>query len=803
MRALSALCGLLARMRDRRPLVLCIDDVQWIDGDAVTLLDYVLAHRSAPALLLVLSHRSEGADSHAQLRALRQHVHDHAALHRRDLALGALPPAATRALAMRLLGAQHSAQADAIACESNGSPFLLRELARQAAQWSGAARLTLHEAVLAHVQALAPRARALLEVIAVAARPLDTQLALDASGADYEDVDRLFAEHLLRAGGTGQERSVECYHDKIRESVTQALAGEPLRCVHARLLAALSCQSDFDAEHLSVHAEGAGEHVAAAGYGAAAAAAASASMAFDKAAQLYERALQLGEYSADARRALQTKLGEAFANAGRGADAARAYLDAALGADRETELEWKRRAADQLLISGHIDNGKAPLDEALRAVGLGLPRSPRAALVSFGWERMRLRLRGLAFRPRDSALPAAQRRVLDVLWTAARGLRGLDVLTGAALTSRYVRLALQSGDPEHAAYALSSEAWLASMGNAPAAAPRSAALLARAEAQAVVCGRPETLALVELSRGIAVFMQGDVEAYKPDLQHATDLLRERCTGVAFELGCAIYFSQAAAMWSGRFAKADEVAGLIEEDWRRGDLFNAVMLTGTSVCGRVVQGDADSVRRHLALARRHWRRPRDYSWADMYLLMGEITLAWYAGAGALPLEEMQAQWPAMQRAQLWRNPLIHASLRALRGSLALNVARRGGAATRVLRELARREARAIERIGVPQLLGFSCLLRAGLAYDDANLEQAVSLLQAGIRAFEQQRIPTYAAGMRRRLGQLLGGGEGVALVAQADEALRAMGTVDLEATTRLFTLGIEFPCSKRARPGCPR
>jgi hypothetical protein len=49
---------------------------------------------------------------------------------------------------------------------------------------------------------------------------------------------------------------------------------------------------------------------------------------------------------------------------------------------------------------------------------------------------------------------------------------------------------------------------------------------------------------------------------------------------------------------------------------------------------------------------------------------------------------------------------------------------------------------------------------------------------------------YAAAARRRLGQLIGGEEGADLEARAANALRAMGAVDIEATTRMFTFGIE-------------
>lgn len=105
------------------------------------------------------------------------------------------------------------------------------------------------------------------------------------------------------------------------------------------------------------------------------------------------------------------------------------YLEAAQRAAENDALELKRRAAEQLLISGHIDDGKALLAEVLRAVGLSLPGGPRRALLSLAWQRLRLKLRGLGFQERKDALPAAQLAALiDDAWNRA------DLYTAISLT---------------------------------------------------------------------------------------------------------------------------------------------------------------------------------------------------------------------------------------------------------------------------------------------------------------------------------------------------------------------------------
>ena len=66
------------------------------------------------------------------------------------------------------------------------------------------------------------------------------------------------------------------------------------------------------------------------------------------------------------------------------------------------------------------------------------------------------------------------------------------------------------------------------------------------------------------------------------------------------------------------------------------------------------------------------------------------------------------------------------------------------------------------------------LRAAAAGDQERGEraQAVSELRGSLASAETTDMALYAAGLRRRLGQLVGGREGEALIAQADEWMSA-------------------------------
>ena len=107
-------------------------------------------------------------------------------------------------------------------------------------------------------------------------------------------------------------------------------------------------------------------------------------------------------------RVLRSRLAVALANAGRGAEAARAYQQAATGAGAAEMLDFQGRAAYQYLISGHIDEGLSAFREVLSQVALRRPETPMEALVLYLAERAALSFRGLGFH--EHAAPRSPRK---------------------------------------------------------------------------------------------------------------------------------------------------------------------------------------------------------------------------------------------------------------------------------------------------------------------------------------------------------------------------------------------------------
>ena len=384
-RAFAALRELLARIGDRRPLVLAIDDLQWGDMDSALLLSDLLRPPDAPVLLLVGSYRSEYATFSPFLRVLLDpesdgtRPRDH-----RDVPLEPLTLSEGRELALRLIGQDDSAAvalAEAIVRESGGSPYFVYELVeylKEGGELGEGGSMSTHfslDSVLGRrIGKLPPEAASLLEVLAVAGQPLRQAIACkaaDLGAPGFAGLALLRAQHLVRGTGLGSLDEVETYHDRIRETVVNHLDANRRRELNRRLALELEQAGGADPETLGVHFEGAGELAKAGHYYALSADEASEALAFERAVKLYRRALDLGPGDPPAARRVRARLGDALANVGRSVEAARAYQEAAVDAD---QLELLGAPAPRRVpVPGERTHRR-------RAVGLRSDPRPRGAL---------------------------------------------------------------------------------------------------------------------------------------------------------------------------------------------------------------------------------------------------------------------------------------------------------------------------------------------------------------------------------------------------------------------------------------
>jgi hypothetical protein len=797
-RAFAALRELLARLGRRHRLVIAIDDLQWGDADSAALLAELVRPPDPPALLLLASYRSEDEATSPFLRAFLPPLQGtDAGPGARRLEVEALTPQEARTLAERLLGRDDPgarALVEAVAHESGGNPFFLGELTQNLQEVGRAAPAeapALDAVLWRRVTALPPDARRLLEVAAVSGRPLTRQDACAAAelGADERRAVAVLCNgRLLRATGTGERDEIETYHDRVRETVVAHLPAEALARHHCRLARALEAGGQTQPEVLAAHFHQAGEPARAADYFGRAAAQAAEALAFDHAARLYRQALRLGSWDEDQRRRLQTQLGDALANAGRGAEAAEAYL-AARGPDAERALDLQRRAALQLLTSGHVDQGLELLRPVLAAARTTLAATPWRALVSLLCRRAELRLRGLRFwERREEHVRARELRRIDVAWSAVMGLSIIDPIRGADFQTRNLLMALRAGEPFRIARAMAVEAGhLASAGQS--GQRRAAWVLEQADRLARRVNRPYAVAMVELSRGTLAFFEQRWQDTVEACTRAEAHFREHCTGVAWEIGTATAFSLWSLVRLGRLAELS-VRGpaLLQEAQQRGDRYAATNFnTQIMTLVRLAADQPEEARRNLEQVMRGWSQ-KGYHVQHHNALQGLVALELYCGRPQPAWEQVRADWSAFQRSLLSHVQDMRIEMLQLRAASALAMAA-GAADPEPFPRVAAGDARRLRREKMPWAEGMGAQFEGTVATLRGD-SAAPALLAEAVNRLDAVQANLYAAATRRRLGRLLGGLQGAALLEEGAAWMQAQGVKDLERMTAVFAPG--FP-----------
>jgi tetratricopeptide (TPR) repeat protein len=796
-RATDAFAELLGRMRDRSPLVLLIDDLQWIDQDSARFIRAWLKSGETPPLLLVCVHRSEGARYGKALQSVHEAAREQVGLDVRRLELSALAAEALVALVRRLLPKGmpelvEERSAATLAREAQGSPFFAKELAR-ALPLAGPLfdnelprALELSDAIALHVALLPLESQRLLSVLALAGKPLAPALAFDAAGMSdgASALDRLRGDQLVRVSfDDSGARTLECYHDKIREQIARGLDALSARELALGLTRAVLKLEDADFELLARALELAGLPEQAAEHAVRAAERAFSLLAFDRAAALYERALAHGRFEHGEQLRLRTARAEALSCAGQGERAASAFLEAAELAAPERRHELTRRAGEQYLLRGDLDRGRVALAGALGAAGVAFPRNNVAALVSVTWSRARLRARGHGYTARAEHAPDALRE-LEVLRTVTHALVRSDLLCAADFSARWLRRALDAGHAIEISRALAWERMFTSLMNAPD--ERVENVDKACEQLCEQLGDRTAMFTLEYARGVHYTMRmAQPERAIQCFDRALELLQahpspttsyDRAWAHAYRAGCL--------MTLGRFRQAHESASThLEEAIARGDHTVSAFLTNVACFCAIAADLPDQCRNLLDRAASRFRgfdgTLQEALWHVVQplpaLYEGDVRRAWYDAA------PQRTRFLRTFTGRFMSPGLIE---HMMCGVAALAAKRAGEAPER--RELERTARAFARRASGSHAVAMGAPAEALACLDD-DYETAIALLRVRI---EQPTNPISKMMLRRRLGELLGGAEGANLIAGADRELAAGGVVDCARFTATFMVGVE-------------
>ena len=788
-RGFSALGELLARLAARRRVVLLIDDLQWGDTDSFYVLDDLFRSPDPPALLMVASYRSEDRLASPLLRALSEPTAQRSwsAVSVRRLEVGPLRDGEARKLleALEDLGAPLADELSGTMSQLDGNPLFLTELVRysRARRQGGAsaipatdsAELQLRDLILARVEELPASGRRLLEVIAVAGKPVDLEAARTAAEITTnlsEVVAQLRTWKLIRQLPGDDHVEVETYHDRIRETVSLSLSNTTLRRIHGELARALESVGRTDPETLAVHFQATEERAQARRYVISAAERAERTLAFDRAARLYRLALDLLAADSADRYELRVKLGSALANSGHSREAADTFIEAVGDSGTINPLEVQRHAAEKLLISGHIDRGMAVLRHVLRNLDMTLERRPWRSLLQLWWLRLRLRLRGLEFdeRPEPEVDPEKLQRI-DVCWSVEIGLCLVDMLHASEFHARHLLLALEAGEPQRIARGLAMEVFFGAIegGDVESVLERAQELAGR------VPGR-YAASLTEMAAGMNACAEGRWRQADKLLSRAEDHLRESRGGVVWELDTVQHFQILARLHLGQWRDLfEEAPRQLERASEQGDLYLEIHWLHWVESLRLMAADRDDEARDLLL-RSIGRWSYDgFHFQHLGHLHAESQLALYQGRFQEAHDQVEDRWRSLTRSLIQRIDLVLILSYDLRGrvALALAVVSEGGGRRRLL-ELAEGCAKRLERASSSWPLGLASLLRAGVASVRRDAERTREHLEVAISAFDAGSMTVHGLVARLRRAQVAEADEG--RIAAAGQALRDLGLV---------------------------
>lgn len=791
-RAFSLLRELLTRMAKRRPLVLAIDDLHWADADSVLLLEELLRPPEPPPLLLVACFRTE----EVALKPFLQRLLDRAGANGYTaLPIGPMTDDEARALIASVIPMDSrvsEARQREMVSDAGGSPFLLDQMARAVVvDETGRDRLaTFAERLEGRVSALPAGAQRFLETLAVCGRPVAPDVVHEACGLAGDErrlVAALRSERFVRSSGSAQR--IEIYHDRIRENLAALVSPDDERRIHGRMVRALVGRGADDPEALYTHYRGAGDHVNASTQAALAARKADAALAFDRAASFYRCALELAPDS-PARFEWKHGLAESLTNAGRPRDAAEVFLDASAGADGWRQVDLQRRAAEQFLIGGHIDQGMDVIRTVLRAVHMRLAPSPLVAFAAMLWRRARIRRRGFAPAARDPDRMAADGLLrIDTCWSVTTGLSMVDNIRAADFNTRHLRLALEAGDPYRLARALALEAIFA--GSADTGSHYAADCAERAASMARESGHPHAEGLSALAAGALALLAGEWKKASLECERALAVLRDHCTGATWEINNAESFYLGTLISLGEIGEASRrLQVLLTAARDRGNRYLETELRIRMNIIWLAADQPDEGERHATEAMDAWSH-RGFQRQHYSHMLAGINTALYRGDAEAAWRVVADNWTALERTRLLRIQFLRVEACFLRARAALLNAARGRDAGRFL-SIARDDARRIGRFGLHWSDAIAALLGAGVAFLEGRHGDARDAMAAAVAACERADMKLYAAVARRRLGMLRNDHRGRELVCEADAWMAAQGIRNPACMARLIATGFPDP-----------
>jgi len=428
----------LARLAERQPVLLIVEDVHWIDRSSRDLLAFLVRNARRDAIALVVTYRPDELRAGHPMLPFVAELERSGGARRVDLERMARSEVAEQlqAIAGRVPDGE---VIERIFSRSEGNPFFSEELLATAEDGGGQLPASLRETLLLRVERLSASTQEVLEAAAVAGRSVDHRLLARVVGLEEKALlGALRAatdEHLLVPTAGGMTYAFR--HALLREAIYEdALVPERLR-LHREIAQTLAAHPEYagsaPAAELAHHWQAAGEERAALAATVPAAEEAERMHAYDEALRHVDRALTLwnrvdapedatrtdrvelllrgstlAEFAGDAARALalaeqaraviddrseplraaaaEAQIGHAMHYAGRGVDAIAHLAEARRLVPRDPpSIEYAAALVGEgrvLMVNGRLRDARERLEEAIQLVELLGDRALHAATLS-------------------------------------------------------------------------------------------------------------------------------------------------------------------------------------------------------------------------------------------------------------------------------------------------------------------------------------------------------------------------------------------------------------------------------------
>ena len=293
--------------------------------------------------------------------------------------------------------------------------------------------------------------------------------------------------------------------------------------------------------------------------------------------------------------------------------------------------------------------------------------------------------------------------------------------------------------------------------------------------------------MTTLAKGVATWFVGRWKEAFDLCEQADECFRTRCTGVSWEMDTARAFRLYALLQMGEVSELLRVVPqLLGEAESRGDLY--VLAHLGAVNGpfiELVDDDVDGAERRLRNVAALLPNEK-FETLKNDLLISSITIHLYNKNIDSASSELMRYSEFMHNSLMHRLQIFRIVFWELRCRVLLALAASSKSNVEPSLRAAERDARRLEREKTPLSVASARAVLAGVAQVRGDTPRALEQYSAAVSAFEALDMRLIAAAARRRLGEILGGDEGTALVAEADTWMMRQGIKNPTRMTALFS-----------------